>query len=355
MTVCSNNRPNFEFLDQDIKNAVKNKKLLSMEIEFSQRCNFRCPYCYTPEESYFEDELTCEEIKKTILQAKDLGARKIIVLGGEPTLYPHLIEMLHFIKNLDLEIEIFTNGSGMTSELAAELFEKKARVVQKMNSFDSKVQDQLTNIKGSAKMIQHSLNLLIEAGYTKNDSFLAVSTIICQQNLSELPDMWVWLRDRNISPYFEIITPQGKAKKNRWLEVSSAQILSLFEIVADIDRTRYGTHWTPQPPLVGNKCMRHQFSCLVTSKGHVFPCVGITISIGNIRNQPLADIIRNSEVLDQLKDYRNTIKGSCRSCEKANHCYGCRGAAFQLTGDYLASDPTCWLNEKQLFETINES
>jgi radical SAM protein with 4Fe4S-binding SPASM domain len=254
------------------------------------------------------------------------------------------VENLRFIHDLGLEIELFTNGSAMTADLASELYAMNVRVVQKMNSFDPGVQDRLTGIRGSIVTIRESLNRLIEAGYTKNGSFLAASTVICRDNLDELPGLWEWLRDRNITPYFEIITPQGKAVKNRWLDVPSESIRALFETIGTIDRTKYGIDWTPQPPLVGNKCLRHQFSCLVTSKGDVFPCVGITIPIGNIRKQPLAEIIRTSEVMNRLKDYRNTIKGPCRSCEKAEHCYGCRGEAFQMTGDYLASDPTCWLN-----------
>ena len=74
------------------------------------------------------------------------------------------------------------------------------------------------------------------------------------------------------------------------------------------------------------------------------PCVGVTIPVGNIREEKLRDIIRDSEVIQDLRDYRHTIKGPCHTCEKADHCYGCRGAAYRLTGDYLASDPLCWKN-----------
>ncbi|MFV9645436.1 MAG: hypothetical protein ACNYWU_06395, partial [Desulfobacterales bacterium] len=41
------------------------------------------------------------------------------------------------------------------------------------------------------------------------------------------------------------------------------------------------------------------------------------------------------------------------SCEKAEYCYGCRGAAYQLTGDYLASDPLCWKNIDRQDEIIH--
>ena len=74
------------------------------------------------------------------------------------------------------------------------------------------------------------------------------------------------------------------------------------------------------------------------------PCVGVTIPVGSIREQKLKDIIKDSEVIQDLRNYHETIKGPCRECEKSSECYGCRGAAYQLTGDYLASDPMCWKN-----------
>lgn len=346
MSSCHHPLSDFEFPPDEIAAAAKHNRLLSMEIEFSLRCNFRCPYCYVPAESYYENELTPEEIQGVILQAKALGARKIIILGGEPTIYPHLLEMIRFIRNEGLLVEMFTNGTGVNRAVAEQLRANEVRIVLKMNTFDEDLQDKLAGKPGAHRIIRKALDNLKQAGYPAEDAFLAVSTIICRQNLAELPQLWQWLKDQNIAPYFEIITPQENAKKNRWLDVAPQELEALFHQIAEIDRERYGRMWDPQPPLVGNKCMRHQFSCLVTSKGEVFPCVGITHSIGSIRERSLAEIIRNSEVLNQLKDHRRTIKGPCRDCEKAADCYGCRGAAYQITGDYLASDPLCWRNSK---------
>jgi radical SAM protein with 4Fe4S-binding SPASM domain len=90
--------------------------------------------------------------------------------------------------------------------------------------------------------------------------------------------------------------------------------------------------------------MRHRFSCLVCWQGDVMPCVGLEIPIGNIREQALRDILKDSEVLEDLRDHTHTIKGPCASCADAETCYGCRGAAYRWTGDYLASDPSCWRN-----------
>ena len=335
---------NFEFPDDEIEKAVSQGRLLSMEIEFSLRCNFKCPYCYVPRDDQLKDEMTPDEIKDVILQAKALGATKIIVLGGEPSIYPHTTELIKFIRHLGLEVEMFTNGSGVTRAFAETLHALGVRVVLKMNSFDREKQNRLSGHPDAYQIIQSALSNLKSAGYPSRDRFLAVSSIICRQNIEELPRMWQWLREQHIVPYFEMITPQANARLNEWLYVPSCELELFFKHIADIDKRFFGRTWDIQPPLLGNKCMRHQFSCLVTSNGVVQPCVGITLSIGDIRKATLADILSQSKVLKDLKDYRNTIKGPCHECDQADSCYGCRGAAYQMTGDYLASDPLCWRN-----------
>jgi radical SAM protein with 4Fe4S-binding SPASM domain len=352
MNICTSHNigcaGNFEFSQQKIDDAISGNRLLSMEVELSLRCNFKCSYCYVPHDSYFDNELTLDEIFEVILQAKALGAGKIILLGGEPSIYPHILEVIQFLGIHGLEIEMFTNGTGITPAFAGELHDAGVRVVLKMNSFDEGRQDILAGKKGAFKIIHNALDNLKGAGYPAKDAFLALSTIICRQNRDELTRMWAWIRDNNMAPYFEIITPQGQAKNNPALELNPLELKAVFEEICALDQKRYGIKWAPQPPLMGNQCMRHQFSCTVTSIGNVQPCVGITKSIGNIRKTCLKDILECSQDLHLLKNHRQTIKGYCRTCEKNDTCYGCRGAAFQVTGDILASDPLCWRNPDNL-------
>lgn len=335
---------NLEFTERQIREAVAADRLLSMEIEFSRVCNFRCSYCYVDAQADRTSELSRAEIKDVILQAKELGAGKIIILGGEPSIYPHLVEMINFLSDNGLAVEMFTNGSGIDKKLAAFLAKHKVRIALKMNSHNDHVQDALAGKKGASAIISHALAALRGAGYPSKELFLAISTIICRQNIAELPAMWQWLRLENIAPYFEVITPQAGAYNNSLLAVAPGELKELFERLSAIDQEKFNRNWEPQPPLVGNKCMRHQVSCVVTATGEVMPCVGVTIALDNIRRTALADILKNSEVIHNLKNYRKKIKGECRSCERAIECYGCRGAAYQLTGDYLAADPTCWRN-----------
>lgn len=100
-------------------------------------------------------------------------------------------------------------------------------------------------------------------------------------------------------------------------------------------------------------CKKHKESCFVAKDGMVYPCRGMKLPIGNIRKEPLKKIIRNSEVLDNLKDHESKIKGPCRRCRHFQNCYGCRARAFAKTKDYLASDPLCPHNQNFKDEIIS--
>jgi radical SAM protein with 4Fe4S-binding SPASM domain len=328
---------------EEIKQAAKDGRILSMEIEFSLLCNYRCPYCYVTSNGVPGNELSRDEIHSVLEQARDLGAQKIVILGGEPLMFPEIFETIDFINSLGMAVELFSNGALITLECAEHLFRAGVGVVVKLNSFDPKVQEELTGVKKALPKALQAIKHLQQAGYPTAERPLAVSSVLTTLNIEEAPTLWRWLRERHIEPYFEIITPQGKAMDNKHLMPAPERLKEIFYEVAEID-AEYGNIWEPQPPLIGERCMRHIYSCLVTSTGKVFPCVGIPEAIGDIRKNSLRDILRDSELVTNLKNHLNLIKGPCGSCEKKEECYGCRGAAYQLTGDYLASDPLCWRN-----------
>ena len=57
----------------DIEETAARGGLLSMEIEFSLRCNYRCPYCYVPRSPDVSQELTRREIKDVLAYLKVLA------------------------------------------------------------------------------------------------------------------------------------------------------------------------------------------------------------------------------------------------------------------------------------------
>ncbi len=330
------------FSDDKIQKCCDSKGLLSIELEFTKKCNLKCLYCYTAAGKATENELTVDELKSIVLQAKNLGAKKIILLGGgEPLIYDKIIDIIQYISSLGLKQVIFTNGTLINDEMANVLLDNKVSVIVKHNSFKPEVQDSLSGIPGTFSKIKEGIKKLREVGYPHGEVSLGIQTIICKQNFDEIPDMWAWARERNIIPYVEVITLQGRAKDNSSLMVSSARVKSLFEQLKSIDHSN-GIKWENSSTIAAFSCKRHLYSCLVNAQGYVQPCTGVDILVGNIREKPIKEILATSNVVKRLRNVYHNLEGQCRDCDHSKECYGCRGNAYQITGNYLASDPTCW-------------
>ena len=78
----------------------------------------------------------------------------------------------------------------------------------------------------------------------------------------------------------------------------------------------------------------------VSHKGEVYPSGFLPLVVGNVRERPLSEIYRSSDVLLALRD-RSRLRGKCRICEYREVCGGSRSRAYAVTGDHLESDPYC--------------
>lgn len=344
-----------DFTQDEIEVTLKRGGLLSLELEFSKICNLRCIYCYASAGKRLENELTIPEIKNSIDQAAELGVRKIILLGGgEPLMHEGLSTVVQYIYDKGLQQVLFTNGTLLTHELSGFLFKHGVSIVVKHNSTMPDVQDELAGIEGAYERIKEGFKTLLDAGYPDGKCQLGIQTIICQQNIKEIPDMWHWARERGIIPYFEIITYQGRAKGHPELLVPMEEIERVFKELRYIDEKRFSYRWNPHPTIASFTCKRHLYSCLVNSQGYVQPCTGIDIFVGNIREKSLKEILERSNTIKSLRNIYNNIEGACADCQYTFECYGCRGNAYQMTGNYLASDPSCWLNKRRLSRSNSE-
>lgn len=103
-------------------NYIKNEKLnafvsdnLYLSIVVTNACQCDCPYCInsmTDKSLHLPLEKAKENIRKAI---KELGIKEAVILGGEPTLYPHLFELIDFLKELGLrKFGLTTNGIMLT-------------------------------------------------------------------------------------------------------------------------------------------------------------------------------------------------------------------------------------------------
>ena len=81
---------------------------------------------------------------------------------------------------------------------------------------------------------------------------------------------------------------------------------------------------------------------MVLYNGDVDPCMLLQVRLGNIRTQSIISIWEMSPILTELRQ-RELLKGECGDCSYKLTCSGCRGRAYEETGDMMAADPGCWL------------
>jgi radical SAM protein with 4Fe4S-binding SPASM domain len=90
--------------------------------------------------------------------------------------------------------------------------------------------------------------------------------------------------------------------------------------------------------------------CRITPDGKVTPCPYLPASAGDLRQQSFADVWRDSELFQALRD--GHLGGKCGRCEYRELCGGCRARAFALAGDYLAEDPSCAYQPREGAELV---
>lgn len=333
---------------EDIEGCIRNNSLSRLSIELSRNCNLKCPYCYLNEnKEKIEDELSFEDIKKIIRQAKQAGAKTITLVGGEPTIYPRLRELVSFINAEGLTPLIFTNGTVMTEELAGFLYENNASIIVKFNSWDApEIQNEMVgNIEGVFEKIQKTISLLIKAGFNKEaPTRLGVESVISRANLSQIPKIFKFARENNIFPYLELITPAGKGKDNEEI-LTKEEAKNVFYDLLRIDEEEFGYTWIPRPPQVATTCKYYFSSIYVCSHGQVQPCPGNNIDLGNLKKESLSEVLDKPNT-KKHRNVRNNIKGKCRDCHHRLECYGCRGAVYNLTGDPFEEYSLCWIPDQ---------
>ncbi len=97
-----------------------------LRISVTDRCNFQCTYCM-PEKVVYKDAsalMSDEEILAFVEIFAGLGFYKIRVTGGEPTLRPHIVDLVRRIAQTDgVKMVTMTSNGVLLKDLARPLAE----------------------------------------------------------------------------------------------------------------------------------------------------------------------------------------------------------------------------------------
>jgi MoaA/NifB/PqqE/SkfB family radical SAM enzyme len=92
-----------------------------LQIHPSRRCNLRCRHCYSESGPGVDQSLPADVVCRLVDQAADVGYEVLGVSGGEPLLYPGLLDTLGAGKSRDMTTTVTTNGMLLTSRRLKDL------------------------------------------------------------------------------------------------------------------------------------------------------------------------------------------------------------------------------------------
>lgn len=183
---------------------------LDANIDLTYRCNNDCLHCWLripPDSPESEAELTLEEIRTIVEDARALGCRSWAISGGEPMLRPDFAEILEYVQGRSASYALNTNGTLISPRIAG-LMKKPGFKMIALYGATPDVHDGITRNPGSFEAFRRGVSYLREAG-----AGFTVQIVPMKNNYAQLEQM-VRLAE-SLSPFWKF----GAT----WLRLSAGQ------------------------------------------------------------------------------------------------------------------------------------
>ncbi|MEV5506502.1 radical SAM/SPASM domain-containing protein [Streptomyces orinoci] len=234
----------------------------SMELEITGTCQLNCAHCCTSSgPKAGPGAMTREDWQQVIADTAALGIPTVQLIGGEPTLSPHLPHYIAQAIDAGLTVEVYSNLTHIRPALWAALSRPGVRLATSYYSDQAEDHEKITKAKGSHARTRANIIAAL---------------------------------DRSIALRVGIV----EVHEGQRVKEAEAELRALGVRVINIDKARpigRAADPTAGGPTTGDlcgHCFRHRVS--VDPDGNVSGCIlSRFINAGNVRQQCLADILNS--------------------------------------------------------------
>jgi MoaA/NifB/PqqE/SkfB family radical SAM enzyme len=232
---------------------------LDGQLDLTYRCNNACRHCWlwlAADAPLEQEELSLDEIRRVVDEARRMGCQAWALSGGEPLLRPDFAEILDYITRKSVYYKLNTNGTLITPQIA-RLLTRRGRKMVALYGATAEVHDEVTRTSGSFDATMRGFRYLQEAG-----AGFEVQIVPMRANYHQYAEMLA-LAD-SLSPHYRVgaawlwLSACRSEARNRQI---AAQRLDPADVVA-LEEARAGA-----------EVLRAPGSAEAASSGH--PC-GVT-------------------------------------------------------------------------------
>ncbi len=345
--------------------------------EVTRACQLACKHCRASATmDPLPGELTTAEGFKLIDQVAGFGRPYpiLVLTGGDCLLRPDLFELVEHANGLGVPVAL---SPSVTPSLTPAMIERMVTSGVKAVSISldgalPETHDGVRGIPGHFEDTIKAITALSEAGLT-----VQVNTTVMRANLDELANVadlisragaHIWevffLVQVGRGVATDAITPDEHEDVCHFLYDASQHGFIVRTVEAPFFRRVVASRRDGEPAptselyqtmsgrletLMGPATERPRAQTastrdgkgilFVAYDGEVNPAGFLPMPLGNVRDEPIADIYRDDPLLRQIRAAEFT--GRCGVCEYADLCGGSRARAYAASGDPLGEDEAC--------------
>jgi len=324
---------------------------LTAWLQVTNRCNLRCPYCYSANQPQDMPFQVGEKIIASLIRCAQSGSYQKVKIkfgGGEPLLrFDWMLSLADFASqtlarsNLEMEAIVLSNGLLLTQRMLDGFMQRGLRLMISLDDLE------LGRVGAQGRLGSKIINAIDLA--LANGLIPDISVTVTGQNTQNLPALVAWLCDRRLPFNLNFFRAHAASPKEFGLELTSASdtesILAALEVAVRI--------W-PERSLIDGMLDRINFT-----NPHEYPCdAGRNYLVfdpgGNISTCQMdqEDALTHCQTADPLlviqehaADKHNPSvkdKSGCEACEWRTACAGgCPALARFSFGSATAGTPYC--------------
>ena len=323
---------------------------LNVSLELTLECNIRCLHCYNFDRDTagpacgpggtaspgagLSPELSLEEIFRVMGELRAAGTLFLSLTGGEVLSSPHLFPVLDRARELNLAVQMLSNGTLLRPGVAARLASYRNLLGVSISVYGAtpEVHDAVTQIRGSWRRTLDGAERMRAQGVA-----VRLKLIVMRPNVHEVGAMRA-LCDARGFPYLLDLTVTARhdgTQGSLALRITESELAALYQGPLQ-DLIPDGRRTVDEAAFPCN-CARG--NAAISARGDVFPCVSVPWAAGNIRQQPFGEIWRSSPVFERIRGLKIADYPACAPCPDKAFCSRDRGAAYNASGSYTGTDP----------------